>query len=410
MSHQAKAPVPRDTETLGGVVPTRRVPLGRRVLANRRLQELWTFVAFCMLFAGFSLWLGGRFDNVVSRLLDVHTNAPVLLLALAAMVTLIGGQFDLSISGMATLSTFILVGTVINDGWPMWAAILLVAIIGSAGGFLNAIFVVGLRMNAFIVTLATNGLFLGASEIYSNGTAITPTSTGRQLPSWFTSLGSYPTKFPHLLVWAALAVAAVVGFAKLRRLRPVRVPKLTWEFICILIAIIVVGLLFGVFHLASWVSDTSWLVGLLLAVAFGMWILVDRTTFGRNLRATGANREAARLAGVPTRRVTVLAFAIGGLLAAMAGVVLAAAVGSAQPGVATDLLLPAFAATFLSTVLFSSGQFNVWGTIVGGIFLVWVGQALILGGLNFTWGDVVNAVVLLGAVAFYSILTRRRAQ
>ena len=87
---------------------------------------------------------------------------------------------------------------------------------------------------------------------------------------------------------------------------------------------------------------------------------------------------------------------------------LAANQGSASPGVAPGYLLPAFAAAFLSTVVLSTGRFTVWGTIIGGTFLVWVSQGLIVGGLAFTWTEVVNGVVLVLAVAVSTVLRKRR--
>ncbi len=81
--------------------------------------------------------------------------------------------------------------------------------------------------------------------------------------------------------------------------------------------------------------------------------------------------------------------------------------GSASPDVAVGFLLPAFAAAFLSTVVLSTGRFTVWGAIIGGTFLVWISQGLIVGGLPFTWTDVVNGVVLVIAVALSTVFFRR---
>jgi ribose/xylose/arabinose/galactoside ABC-type transport system permease subunit len=75
--------------------------------------------------------------------------------------------------------------------------------------------------------------------------------------------------------------------------------------------------------------------------------------------------------------------------------------------VAASFLLPAFAAAFLSTVVLSNGRFTVWGALVGGTFLVWVSQGLIVGGLPFTWTDVVNGTVLVIAVALSTVFFRR---
>jgi ribose/xylose/arabinose/galactoside ABC-type transport system permease subunit len=76
--------------------------------------------------------------------------------------------------------------------------------------------------------------------------------------------------------------------------------------------------------------------------------------------------------------------------------------------VASAFLLPAFAAGFLSTVIFSDGRFTVAGTMIGGIFVVWVGIGLIVGGLPSTWTNVINGAVLIAAVSISTAVRRRR--
>jgi ribose/xylose/arabinose/galactoside ABC-type transport system permease subunit len=175
------------------------------------------------------------------------------------------------------------------------------------------------------------------------------------------------------------------------------------------IVAVVLLLLVLVANLPRIVNESSWLVGVIVVVGFVMWILMEFTTYGRYLRASGANRSAARLAGVQVQREVVKAFVIGGLLAALAGVCLGASQGSAAPDVAAGFLLPAFAAAFLSTVVFSTGRFTVWGTMIGAIFIVWVSQGLIVGGVSPTWTDVVNGLVLVSAVALSSVIRRRQS-
>jgi ribose/xylose/arabinose/galactoside ABC-type transport system permease subunit len=146
----------------------------------------------------------------------------------------------------------------------------------------------------------------------------------------------------------------------------------------------------------------------LLAIAGFMWVLLQYTTYGRHLQAIGSNRSAALLAGVKVQRQVLKSFVLGSLLAATSGIVLAASQGSASPDAAASFLLPAFAAAFLSTVVLSAGRFTVPGTIIGGIFVVWVGLGLVIGGLPPTWIPVVNGVVLIGAVALSTAMRLRR--
>src|SRR3546814_7367027 len=79
---------------------------------------------------------------------------------------------------------------------------------------------------------------------------------------------------------------------------------------------------------------------------------LSETEFGRRIHAVGGNREAARLAGVPVARDLVGTFILSATLAGLAGVLLAARLGSVQHTMGDALLLPAYAAVFLGTTAF----------------------------------------------------------
>ena len=159
-------------------------------------------------------------------------------------------------------------------------------------------------------------------------------------------------------------------------------------------------------ELNGFIAAMPWTVVFLLVVAMALWTTLRYTTYGRYLYATGGNAEAARLSGVKVERMRSSAFVLSGLLSATAGVVLAAIQGSASPDIGAGFLLPAFAAAFLATVLLSNGRFHVWGTIIGGVFLIWVSQGLVIGGVPFTWTGVINGVVLVAAVSLSTALRR----
>jgi len=383
---------------------------GGRLGGSKLLQGSISFIAFLVVFLIYVIWLGDKFTSTEARALDIHQNAPVLLLGLAVLVTLIAGQFDLSVGSMATLTCFLAVGLKVNQGWPFALVLVACIVAGLLGGLANGFLVVRMGVNTFIATLGTGGVFLGLSAVYSSGTQVVATAGKPQLPSWFAgtgSLGSLSTKFPAVLLWIGLAGAAVMLFLSVRRMRPPRFAERQWDAISAGAIVVLAAILF-VLGLSSWVNAVSWTIAVLLIAALVMWLLLDHTTFGRYLRATGSNSTAATLAGVNPGKETMKAFVIGGLLAAIAGILLAANQGDASPNAAVSFLLPAFAAAFLSTVILSTGRFHVWGTVIGGIFLVWVSQGLIVGGLPFTWTEVVNGVVLILAVAFSSVFQARR--
>jgi ribose/xylose/arabinose/galactoside ABC-type transport system permease subunit len=383
-----------------------------KVLGGKAFQGSISFLAFLAVFAGYAVWLGDKFVSTDARFLDIHQNAPVLILGLAVMLTLIAGKFDLSVGGMATLTTFLAIGLKVNQDWPFAVVMAACVLIGLVGGLINGLLVVRFNVNTFIATLGTGGVFAGLASVYGKGTQLSPTDASKgQLPSWFSgpnSLGAFGHKFPSVIVWVALAGFALWAVMALRRRRPAGYAARTWDAISagVVVAIAVIALV--LVNISAWVHAVSWTIAVLLIIAFAIWVLLGHTTFGRYLHATGSNSEAARLAGVDPGKETIRAFVLGGFLAAIAGIILAANQGAASPDVATGFLLPAFAAAFLSTVVLSTGRFTVWGAIVGGTFLVWVSQGLIVGGLPFTWTDVVNGVVLVVAVALSTVFFRRQ--
>jgi ribose/xylose/arabinose/galactoside ABC-type transport system permease subunit len=365
-----------------------------------------TFLVFIAVFAWYSIWLGEKFLNTNPRLLDVHQNVPLLLISLGLTVCLISGQFDLSVGGMATLTTYLAVGLTILQEWPFWLVITTCIVVGVLGGSLNAFLVVKLRVNPFIATLGTGGILVGLSRVYSGGAQLAPTGDGPTLPEWFSgsaSLGSYQNKALPIITWLVLAfLLIVIAFVVSERVPSER--RRLW-FLIIAINVVVLFTVTVVF-VESLANDMSYIVLFLLAVTFTLWVIMRYTTFGRYLYATGGNAEAAELAGVNVKRMKSAAFIISSTLAALAGVVLASIQGSASPGIAVGYLLPAFAAAFLGTVILSTGRFHIWGTLIGGIFVIWVGQGLIVGGVSFTWTDVINGSVLVVAVSLSTALRR----
>ena len=146
----------------------------------------------------------------------------------------------------------------------------------------------------------------------------------------------------------------------------------------------------------------------LLVIAVVAWYVLERTPFGRYLRASGFGRSAARLSGISTSRYVAGSLVIAGLLAGLCGFLETAQYGSATPSVGPSFLLPAYAAAFLGTTTIRRGMFNVWGTIVG-VALLSVGiNGLALAGSASWLSQVFDGVALLAAVSFAALASRRQ--
>jgi len=141
---------------------------------------------------------------------------------------------------------------------------------------------------------------------------------------------------------------------------------------------------------------------LLVAAVIG-WYVLEHTPVGRRLQATGAGAEAARLAGVSTGRMTLLAFMVVGGLSSLAGILVTAQVGAATPDIGSGYLLAVFAAAYLGTTQIKPGRFNIGGTILA-IFLLATGvKGLQLGGGQAWITDAFNGVALILAVSLATL-------
>jgi ribose/xylose/arabinose/galactoside ABC-type transport system permease subunit len=143
-----------------------------------------------------------------------------------------------------------------------------------------------------------------------------------------------------------------------------------------------------------------------LAVVLLFLFLLRATVFGRHAASVGDNPNAALLAGVPVRRVRVLAFVLAGLTAGLAAVLVTASAGSYYPNLGTGYLLPAYAAAFLGLSLGGGLRFNVLGSYLGVLLLGIVTTGLTMMNQPSWVAALVQGIVLIAAVA--GIAIRRR--
>jgi ribose transport system permease protein len=116
------------------------------------------------------------------------------------------------------------------------------------------------------------------------------------------------------------------------------------------------------------------------------------------MAAIGGNTEAARLAGVRVEHVRVIGFAIVGLGAALAGLVLTSQGGQAYPNAAIGLLLPAYAGCFIGAATLRPGVFHAWGTYFGVLFMATIQTGLIVMNYRAFSTNLIQGTVLILAV------------
>jgi ribose transport system permease protein len=146
---------------------------------------------------------------------------------------------------------------------------------------------------------------------------------------------------------------------------------------------------------------------LLIAIAVGIALIVlfRFTSLGREILAAGANARAAELSGVRVGRAVVVAHALSGLLAALAGLMLLTRLGAAMPSIGQDWLLPSFLAPVLGGTLLAGGAVSVVGTMLGALLVATIRSGLLVLQIGNFWLQLFLGLILLFAV----LLDRYRA-
>lgn len=135
-------------------------------------------------------------------------------------------------------------------------------------------------------------------------------------------------------------------------------------------------------------------------------LFAQRTTWGQQIYAIGANPIAARLSGVPVERRLVLVYAVSGAMAGLASLIILARINSAQGDIGEELTLPAIAAVLVGGTSLFGGSGTVAGTLIGAMLLTLVLNGMNLLQINSSWQPLATGIIILLAV-WIDIRTRR---
>ncbi|MER5373346.1 ABC transporter permease [Streptomyces sp. NPDC002553] len=340
-SPRPRRPRTRALSRLGRLGRPRRTGRGGHLIGAYGLLVL-TGVLFLI----FSLTLPRTFPTSATVDSILSNQSIPAVLALAAMVPIVTGAFDLSIGYGLGLAHVMVMQLIVDVGWPWPLACLAVIAGGAAVGVVNGVIVVFGRIDSFIATLGTGSITYAATGWVTDGGRIVPGAQG--LPAAFTDI--YDSTFLGLPVPA-----------------------------------------FYVFTLT-----------------LVLWLVLERLPLGRYLYVIGSNPRAAGLIGIPTPRYTVYAFTASGLIVGFAGVLLAAQQQIGNPSVGLDYLLPAFVGALLGATAIRPGRPNALGTVVAvavlAVGLTGIGQM----GADFWTVPLFHGATLLLAVGLAGYSARRR--
>ncbi|MHB1837052.1 MAG: ABC transporter permease, partial [Solirubrobacteraceae bacterium] len=150
-------------------------------------------------------------------------------------------------------------------------------------------------------------------------------------------------------------------------------------------------------------------IWIMVAVVLVLGLFLARTTTGRYMYATGGNQEAARIAGVRVDLVRIVSFTFSGGAAALAGIIDASRVLSAQSGDESALTFTVLAGIVIGGTSILGGEGAVWRTVVGVLFIALIGNGYDLLGLDPLYEQITLGVLMMLAVGVDAWARRRGA-
>ncbi len=148
----------------------------------------------------------------------------------------------------------------------------------------------------------------------------------------------------------------------------------------------------------TFLHPLPWLILPAGLVAVALWYMLFRLPLGRSILAVGGNAHAAELSGIPVRRIVIVAHAISGTLAALAGIMLVGRLQLGQPTIGDDWLILSFAAPVIGGAILTGGQVSVAGTFLGVAIVAIITQVLVLFSIDPFLVQVVLGGLILWAV------------
>ncbi|EIT7027665.1 ribose ABC transporter permease [Vibrio vulnificus] len=272
----------------------------------------------------------------VDNILNILRQTSVnAIIAVGMTLVILTAGIDLSVGSVLALCGAFAASLVAMEV-PVLIAVPTALLAGAALGAISGVIIAKGKVQAFIATLVTMTLLRGVTMVYTDGR---PISTG------FTDTAD-------AFAWFGTGYALGI---------PVPV----------------------------------WLMVIVFAAA---WYLLNHTRFGRYVYALGGNESATRLSGINVDKVKIGVYAICGLLAALAGIIVTSRLSSAQPTAGMGYELDAIAAVVLGGTSLMGGKGRIMGTLIGALIIGFLNNALNLLDVSSYYQMIAKAAVILLAV------------
>ena len=306
------------------------------------LGEYGAFIALALLVIVLSI-IEPNFrtaSNLMGLLRQASFNG---LIAFGMTLVILSDGIDLSVGSVFALSA-IICAELLMSGLNAVVAVIIALAVGTLLGTISGLLVTRGRLQPFIATLITMTAYRGVAKIITGGKPISQLAGN-------TTGGDFFFK--------------ALGKGNLLLFETVKIP----------------------------------IPAIILVVAFAVvYFVLNKTTFGRRIYATGSNAKCANLVGVNTAKIKIACYSISGFLAALAGLLMISRLDSAQPTLGDGYELDAIAAVALGGTSMSGGRGKITGTIAGVLIIAVLNNGLNIMNVSSYYQEVIKALVILVAV------------
>lgn len=320
----------------------------RQVIRPEQIRELSLLLIIFLIVIFFGSQINNYYDP---RTFQRISSAVMIIMVVAVGETLvvITRNIDLSVGSIVGVTAYVAGQQVsLHDDLPPLVLVLLAVGIGAALGLLNGLLVAYGNIPSIVVTLGTMAIYRGVLVEYGRGENVLV----RDLPDWLVDL-------PRVNLFS-------IGELDIR-------------------------LLFG--------------VAIMIVIVFQLVLIF--LPYGRRLYAIGSNPDAAQMAGLPARRIVLLAFVLSGALAGFGGFMYLARFGTISFNAAQGLHMQAIAAVVVGGINIFGGSGTMFGMMLGAILMGILEQSLIRMQINEFWKDAIFGLFILLAVASDALVMNR---
>ena len=372
-------------------------------LFRNNVREYGMLIALITVMIFFQVQTDGVLMKPVNITNLVLQNSYVITMAMGMLLIIITGGIDLSVGSVVAvigaLAGVLIVRYDVN--WVLVVALSL--LLGAAIGAFHGYFVAYLKIPAFIVTLAGMLIFRGLTIALLRGESVGPFPRGFQnissgfIPDFFNYEGLHITT---ILIGVILSVLLIWLDYRGRKNQQKYGFEVTPFYFFVIKNIAITTAVMGLCYLmASYKGIPTVLVLLFVLITFYAFITTS-SVIGRRIYAMGGNEKAARLSGVNTPRLLFYTFINMGVLASLAGLIVAARLNSSTPNAGDGMELDVIAACFIGGASPMGGVGKVIGALVGAFLIGVLNNGMSIMGVGIDWQKVVKGIVLLLAVLF----------